>query len=329
MNGEVAILNQYPKDRYNVLMASTATQMTAWHKVVVCQVVIDPNKDSGDVYPQTGGMAFSKQALMRLADAAGIRFVGTDSDRADDGSITCTVHGVMMKADGMEHQLIGTYTWDVPVRLEQAKLDAQKRSKQATAQDLLNVRKFAHMRAETGAMERLIRSALGLKSAYSQQDLRKPFVVARIVTDFAQDPVIRLALGLKMAGQALTEGEVVAIAAALREPGPAQAPQLADGAVQELSAGEKQEQEPEPTETNGNGEYANDWVGINTRRGAFWAKTADMALDHNDVHEACGVETMKEFAGTFDEAIAACNAWLGAKLEAEAVDRAEQEGPPY
>ena len=92
---------------------------------------------------------------------------------------------------------------------------------------------------------------------------------------------------------------------------------------------DQSEPHPEPTERNGNGEYANDWVGDRDRRAAFWAKTADMALDHNDVHEACGVETMKDFAGTFDEAIAACNAWLGAKLEEEAVDRAEQEGPPY
>ena len=91
----------------------------------------------------------------------------------------------------------------------------------------------------------------------------------------------------------------------------------------------QEEPKPEPTKGNGEGEYANDWVGNDNRRAAFWAKTADMALNHNDVHEACGVETMKRFAGTFDEAIAACNAWLGAKLEEDAVDRAEQEGMPY
>jgi len=258
MNGEIAVLNKYPEKDYNVLMSATAMQMTPWHRIIMSEIRIDPNPDNGDVYRQSGNLAFSKQALMKLADAAGIRFVGTDTDRHEDMSVTATVHGLMTKADGLEHQLIGTYTWDVPNRLEQARLDIEKYEQKSKrklsdtdkAQRMIDVQKFAFMRAETGAMERLVRSALGIQSTYTGEQLAKPFVVTRVIADFAQDPLVRLALGLKMSGQVLTPEEIAAIAAAIRQAPPLQIEQAEP--MKELGEGETRQPEAKAS-GNGNG----------------------------------------------------------------------------
>lgn len=61
--------------------------------------------------------------------------------------------------------------------------------------NLIQWRKNKLMRAETGAMLRVIRTALGIKSQYTKQELSKPFIVPRI--DFApdyNDPAVRQAL---------------------------------------------------------------------------------------------------------------------------------------
>ncbi|MEW6104781.1 MAG: hypothetical protein AB1563_00215 [Bacillota bacterium] len=61
--------------------------------------------------------------------------------------------------------------------------------------NLIQWRKNKLMRAETGAMLRVIRAALGIKSQYTFAELQKPFVVPRI--DFSpdyNDPSVRQAL---------------------------------------------------------------------------------------------------------------------------------------
>lgn len=61
--------------------------------------------------------------------------------------------------------------------------------------NLIQWRKNKLMRAETGAMLRVIRAALGIKAQYTKEELQKPFVVPRI--DFSpdySDPAVRQAL---------------------------------------------------------------------------------------------------------------------------------------
>lgn len=61
--------------------------------------------------------------------------------------------------------------------------------------NLIQWRKNKLMRAETGAMLRVIRAALGIKAQYTKEELQKPFVVPRF--DFSpdySDPAVRQAL---------------------------------------------------------------------------------------------------------------------------------------
>jgi hypothetical protein len=54
-----------------------------------------------------------------------------------------------------------------------------------TKSNMIQWRKNKLMRAETGAMLRVIRAALGMKAQYTEAELRKPFIVPRI--DFSPD----------------------------------------------------------------------------------------------------------------------------------------------
>lgn len=81
---------------------------------------------------------------------------------------------------------------------------------------------------------------------------------------------------------------------------------------------------PREPKRNGNGD-ANEWIGDNETRARFWAYTStELGLGHDEVHTACQVKTMKDFAGSWEDAIAACRAWIAGKMEAEREVEEEQ-----
>jgi hypothetical protein len=80
----IAITNDYPKDKYNLLVPVKSMQeLSSIYKIIVNQVEIDPDYDkSSDVYVQTKGyngspdkLALTKTALSKLMTAAGINMI--------------------------------------------------------------------------------------------------------------------------------------------------------------------------------------------------------------------------------------------------------------
>jgi hypothetical protein len=56
------------------------------------------------------------------------------------------------------------------------------------------------------------------------------------------------------------------------------------------------------------------WINDAETRTKFWAWTDDLGLTHAQVHEACGVESMKDYTGSKSEAVAAINAYIDKNL---------------
>jgi len=196
----LAVLNDYPREKYNVLAPATVTQVTPWHQITVSQVTIDTDPRGMDVYPVAGKLALHKTALLRLADAAGIRFKLPQFERdPDDGSYDCYVTAEKQDPDGTWRQYPGSYRWDVTERVAQVKAPT---SAEGIA-DIKMIRKFSMQRAETGALSRAVRNIIQLEAAYSAADLRKPFIVARVTFNPWSDPlvanVVRQALATKLA----------------------------------------------------------------------------------------------------------------------------------
>ncbi len=242
---------QYDSKQYNVLVPTqTVQQVSPWHAARTSVVVINPDPLQGDVFKvgsrwneQTKKtediFCPAKPALMRIAAAAGIVWNWRES-----GPLTLTKDYVCYKAvgalrlpDGSWQPIMAekeidltvieeeTYEANLKKALEYAS-DQKKQSylkgmtveQWAAAQTKANMiqwRKNKLMRAETGAMLRVIRAALGMKSQYTREELQKPFIVPRI--DFSpdySDPEVR---------QALIQNGVQAMASLFGQSAPAQA----------------------------------------------------------------------------------------------------------
>jgi len=185
----LAIINKYPVEQYNVLAPATVTEVTPWHQVTVSQVQLSPDpRNGGDVYPQSGKLALTKIALLKLADAAGIRFKSrTQLKRHKDGSFEAYCIAEKQDPDGTWRQYPGSYYWDTPQRVSDVR-DPDSRKGQA---ELRMIKTFGAQRAETGAMNRAIRAIIGIKSTYTPAEIQRPFVVARVSFNPFNDPAIR------------------------------------------------------------------------------------------------------------------------------------------
>lgn len=210
-------LMQFDPNQVNMLVPTTSLQQVSpWHAARVSMVQADP--DGGDSFKvgsrQENGkwieiFSPAKPLLMKIAATAGIVWNWKDS-----GPITVQKNYVCYKAvgasrlpDGTWQTIMATKEIDLDVieeetyesNIEKAEgyaADPKKRNslrglspeewaKKQTKSNMIQWRKNKMMRAETGAMLRVIRAALGMKSQYTKEELQKPFVVPRI--DFSPD----------------------------------------------------------------------------------------------------------------------------------------------
>jgi len=138
-----------------------------------------------DTYSTGGGKyGLSKTALQKIGHAAGISWDPIASGRVDDGSHPYYVRwravGTYKAFDGQTQTLHAEKEFDLRDGSPQI---AGKSEKQ-----IGEMRTHAQSHAETKAQLRAIRS-LGIKTGYTQDELKKPFVAARIAfTGRSADP---------------------------------------------------------------------------------------------------------------------------------------------
>lgn len=211
-------LKYNPKEVNLLVPTQNIQQVSPWHAVRISEVRANPDPDAGDVYKvgsryDTEKKVFvdlyspAKPLLMKVAAAAGIVWNWRES-----GPMTLQRDYVCWKAvgalrlpDGTWQPFVATKEIDLTVIEEEihaqnlkkaqeyaekdkSKLNGMTLEDWAQAQTRANMvqwRKNKAMRAETGAMLRVIRAALGMKSQYTREELEKPFIVPRI--DFNPD----------------------------------------------------------------------------------------------------------------------------------------------
>lgn len=224
-------LVEYKPEKYNVLMPTQhIEQVSPWHAARTTVVQVNPDPVSGDVF-KVGSRyndkaktwedvyCLAKPALMRIAAAAGIVWNWRESGptvlqrdyvcykavgavRLPDGSwqpimAEKEIDLAVIEEETHEANLKKAYEYaGDPKKKDNLKgLEPEEWALQQTRTALIQWRKNKLMRAETGAMLRVIRAALGIKSQYTFAELQKPFVVPRI--DFSpdyNDPSVRQAL---------------------------------------------------------------------------------------------------------------------------------------
>ena len=199
-------LNKYPREKYNVLVPVTTMQVASnLQRITVSEVQLDTRQDSSnrgpskDIYFEKSSSAYAitKVGGMKLAAAANISIVSTVPGRTE----TCQRCIEMARATGNArscgncphvYDVAVTVTIRVPepsggFRLMQATKEIDCVIEGQSMKDGPNGQQFKRFlphrtaMAESKAFMRAIRAALGLSGTYQLDDLKKPFVVARIV----------------------------------------------------------------------------------------------------------------------------------------------------
>lgn len=166
-------------------------------------VSVDPKNDT---YSTDGGkLGLGKATLQKIAHAIGISWDPMRSGRIDDGSnpyyvrwkAVCTYRAF----DGQQQTLCAEKELD----LRDGSPAASELKPRALAQMRLHI--SAH--AETKAQLRAIRS-LGIKTSYTKEELKKPFVAARVLfTGQTDDPILKRAFAERTAAAFLGGNEML------------------------------------------------------------------------------------------------------------------------
>jgi len=191
-------------------------------------VQLSPKPEDGDVYPSPGGgnkLALTKQGLLKVAEAKGIVWSDEHSRRVNDAppcdacaakaadqgrTITTCQHNVGFKAVGAWLDPAGRWRTTYATRYwlydeERAEVERtyrrqiEKKTIRADqydqkVEDEFNKRYHdRHALAETKAKNRVIRE-VGVKAAYSPQELQKSFLCVRVEPNITPEEAKRRAL---------------------------------------------------------------------------------------------------------------------------------------
>lgn len=180
-----------------VAPATVCSTLPEGCEVVLSFVLVDIENETYDI--AGGKVGLGKNALDRIAGAAGLDWDPVLSCRLDDGSDPEYCHFRAVA-------LYRTFDGQIVRRKGEVEIDARDGSPQieeiATkarnanpprdpSKQILELRKFLLRHAESKAANRAIRS-LGVRTSYTRAELQKPFVVAKLMfTGASEDPQAR------------------------------------------------------------------------------------------------------------------------------------------
>lgn len=227
-------------DKHNLIVPGGAigADMPMLHAAGISFVFIDPANETYKI-PGSDKRGIGKNALDRIASAAGVRWIPSFCGRVDDGSdmnfVEYQVSGVVQQLDGTERTISAVkridlrashnYAGKVPTESETADwgADAREIARQAAAKtdrdgnpdprdpwpQILAARQHILSLAESKAKNRAIRS-LGVRTAYTVDDIKKGFAVARLqFTGRSDNPETQHEIEIMMAQRALTSSAML------------------------------------------------------------------------------------------------------------------------
>lgn len=178
-----------------VAPATVCATLPEGTEIALAAVVVAVGAETYELPGRKLGLA--KTALDRIAAAAGIDWDPRLCGRLDDGYDPHYCHyravGYVRTFDGSVRTITGEVEIDArdgSPQIEEIETKARKNDRDPRSQ-VLELRKFLIRHAESKAKNRAIRS-LGLRTAYSPEELRKPFIVAKpMFTGASDDPEAR------------------------------------------------------------------------------------------------------------------------------------------
>lgn len=200
MNNALTITDQYPVEKYNLLASMrTVSEIAEIQKPVMNVVFISTNLDDKEIYEQEKGYgnnppkyALTKKALTKLMRAAGIKIVSSKPLIPT----TCQKCAQINASIGKPVNCGGCPNKDVKYesRVSVPQLTGENIEIVAHKEIFVNdvtagmsdkqkaeFIKFRNEMCESKALNRALRIAMQIKSTYTLEELKKPFVVAYLV----------------------------------------------------------------------------------------------------------------------------------------------------
>lgn len=245
----LTVLNQYPPDKFNVLIpVKTLQEISPIHTVIINEVKINPDPAAKDVYKEveSGDLALTKIALSKLMAAANIQVVDSrpvtpqKCQRCIEAAGKTKLAprcGGCPSADDVAHQVTiavpepsGTFRLikgTKELRME----DERARMKEGQFKRFFP---FRTEHCETRALNRALREGLMIKGTYKPEELQKPFVIALIVPNF-NDPDMKKAMVQRYASGA---SDLFGVPAQIESPAAGSVQALPDGRTVDTGTGE-------------------------------------------------------------------------------------------
>lgn len=186
-------------------MARTKIDSVAIGKVPVLRVAaIDPDPAHGDVYEirqLPGRFALSKVGLQRLEAIAGITgwTISVEHIDRDPLHVKATAYAEIEDIDGTKRGKPQTYELNLNDNSPQAEKMVKSKDGKRDDRELKQARVNIIPLAESKAMNRVRRDLLNLQATFTRDELKKPFVIMRLVDAPLDptDPLIRKLLIMK------------------------------------------------------------------------------------------------------------------------------------
>lgn len=198
-NQIIAIMNKYPPEKFNLLIPVTTLQeLSPLRKLVVNTVMISSDLKDKDVYKQNGELALTKKGLEKLMTASNIQIVQSqpitpkvcrkciEVAKATKIAPKC---GECKSKNDVAYQV----TVSIPDPSGQPRYVIATKNSRYDECKSANEKLFLDEQCETKALNRALRKAMMIKSTYTAEELKKPFVVAYMVPN-ENDPDMKKAI---------------------------------------------------------------------------------------------------------------------------------------
>ncbi len=204
-------------ENFNLISPTLSGSLPEGCEAIFSPVLIDIQRETYRL-PGSSKLGLSKQALQRIAAAAGLSWMPSESRRLDDGSDPhyCHYRAVAMRKnfDGSLAMLMAEKVMDLREGSAQVESMVSKSDSKAARggtadsrtaglekvrKQLVETRLHILGHAETKAQLRVIRS-LGIATGYDEATLQKPFVVVSVsFTGRTDDPELKKIFGHEIA----------------------------------------------------------------------------------------------------------------------------------
>jgi hypothetical protein len=204
--GMVAVLEDYPGSRYNLLIPSVYQERSALFRPALTTLRLNADPKSGDCYQTPGSsdkVSPSAVALKRLANAQGLSWENTSVEHPNGEKWIAVgqAAATFVSNTGEVLRVTSSYRLDLTDDgVVAQRIVRNAKTADNARRDVDQKRQFIDQLAETGAMSRVVRQACGLRSSFTPEEFSRPFVAVKFVPDDS-NPIVQQALVDRMAGR--------------------------------------------------------------------------------------------------------------------------------